>query len=116
MTPFFPAEWLRGTLGLCVLGVLAHGASYGYAITQRLEEAGLGAIRGGTLYPLLARLESEALIKVDWRAGEGGPSRKYIELTEAGRTELAEHRALWHRFNAVIDSLTGPREAGDHNG
>jgi PadR family transcriptional regulator, regulatory protein PadR len=108
----FPADWLRGTLDLCVLGVLAEGASYGYAITQRLEAAGLGAIKGGTLYPLLARLEAAALVAPTWHEGDGGPSRKYLELTDAGRAELANRWEQWRQFSATVDSLAHPAEGG----
>jgi len=108
----FPTEWLRGTLSLCVLGLIAEGTSYGYAISQRLELAGFGDIKGGTLYPLLARLEAEALVAVTWQAGDGGPSRKYLQLTEAGHAELINRRAQWRRFSAAVDSLAHLTEAG----
>jgi PadR family transcriptional regulator PadR len=101
----FPGEWLRGTLCLCVLGVLAEGPSYGYAIAQRLQDAGLGVIKGGTLYPLLTRLEVQALVIPSWHVGDGGPSRKYLELTEAGRTELAQRRQQWRQFNLAVAEL-----------
>lgn len=107
----FPADWLRGTLDLCVLGILAGGALYGYAISQRLEEAGLGPIKGGTLYPLLARLESAALVAPTWQVGGSGPSRKYFALTEAGRAELASRREQWRRFSTTVDSLADSKEA-----
>lgn len=94
----WPAEWLRGVLELCVLGVLAEQTTYGYVIAQRLEAAGLGEVKGGTLYPLLARLEREGLVRTRWVAGEAGPGRKYIELTEAGRVQLADRRRLWLQF------------------
>jgi PadR family transcriptional regulator PadR len=108
----FPADWLRGTLDLCILGVLAEDPSYGYAITQRLQAAGLGVIKGGTLYPLLARLQTAALVTPIWQAGDGGPSRKYLELTEAGRTELARRREQWRQFSATVNNLTGTTEGG----
>ncbi|WP_328476460.1 PadR family transcriptional regulator [Actinoplanes sp. NBC_00393] len=97
----WPAEWLRGALGLCVLGVLAGGPTYGYAISRRLAEAGLGAVQGGTLYPLLARLEKDGLVESSWQAGDAGPGRKYFALTEAGRAELAERSRQWERFVGV---------------
>ncbi|WP_306215484.1 PadR family transcriptional regulator, partial [Actinoplanes sp. RD1] len=55
-------QWLRGVLDLCVLGALARGESYGYEIGRQLESAGLGAIAGGTLYPVLLRLERLGLV------------------------------------------------------
>ena len=96
--PTWPGDWLRGVLELCVLGVSADGPTYGYAITQRLAEAGLGVVKGGTLYPLLTRLEREKLVKAAWRAGDGGPGRKFFELTGAGRAELTRRDVLWAEF------------------
>jgi len=94
----WPGEWLRGVLELCVLGVLAEGPTYGYAIAQCLDEAGLGTVKGGTLYPLLARLQAEELVVSAWQAGDGGPGRKFFTLTAAGRAELAARAELWDRF------------------
>jgi PadR family transcriptional regulator, regulatory protein PadR len=108
-----PAEWLRGTLSLCVLGILSEHDSYGYAITERLEEAGLGVIKGGTLYPLLARLESQLLVSPVWRSGHG-PDRKYLHLTDSGRQELNNLSARWRQFASTVDSLASPGKEGDH--
>jgi PadR family transcriptional regulator PadR len=94
----WPAEWLRGALTLCVLGVLADGPTYGYAIGQRLAQAGLGTVKGGTLYPLLARLEKDGLVGSTWQVGEAGPGRKYFALTPAGHRELASRSRDWDRF------------------
>lgn len=94
----WPGEWLRGVLELCVLGVLDGGPTYGYAIAAQLEAAGLGTVKGGTLYPLLARLELESLVESSWQAGEGGPGRKYFTLTAHGRAELAGRARLWGQF------------------
>lgn len=94
----WPGEWLRGALEVCVLAVLAGGPTYGYAITSRLDELGLGAVKGGTLYPLLARLEESGAVTVEWRPGEGGPGRKYFTLTTRGREVLAAKGAAWTRF------------------
>lgn len=96
------SEWLRGVLELCVLHSLSHGPTYGYAIAADLAEAGFGDIKGGTLYPLLGRLEKNALVTVEWRAGEGGPGRKYFALTDAGRASLEQGTAEWHTFAATV--------------
>ena len=50
------------------------------------------------LYPLLTRHEGEGLLEATWRAGEGGPGRKYFELTGAGRAELTRRDVLWAEF------------------
>ena len=102
-----PSEWLRGVLELCVLRVMADGPTYGYAIAAELAAAGFGDIKGGTLYPLLARLEKNALVSVEWRPGEGGPGRKYFPLTSAGRDQLDAGLAQWHVFSTrVADHLS----------
>jgi len=105
----WPAEWLRGALNVCVLHVIAGGPTYGYAIATALADAGLGPIKGGTLYPLLARLEEAGLVTVEWRAGDGGPGRKFYDLTAAGRAEHELTTAHWLAFTAVTTTfVTNP--------
>jgi PadR family transcriptional regulator PadR len=101
----WPGDWLRSALGLCVLAVLADGPTYGYAIILRLAEAGLGAVKGGTLYPLLARLEQDGLVASSWQAGDAGPGRKYFTLTDTGRSELTGRSREWGRFVGVTRRL-----------
>lgn len=100
-TPY-PADWLRGLLTTCVLKTLEKGPTYGYAIITQLAEAGLGDIKGGTLYPLLNRLENRGLVEVQWREGDGGPGRKYFFLTDAGTQELATLTVTWQTFSTAV--------------
>lgn len=102
----WPSEWLRGVLGVCVLRVLLERPSYGYAITQRLSEAGLGDVKGGTLYPLLGRLEEAGHVEVEWRPGDGGPGRKYFALTPSGREHAHDQAARWAAFTTTTRELT----------
>lgn len=109
----WPSEWLRGVMEVCVLRILQDGPSYGYAITQRLAGAGLGTVKGGTLYPLLGRLEQAGHVEVEWRPGDGGPGRKFYALTEPGRTEAREQATRWADFTtttrALLDGAPAPR-------
>ena len=84
---------------------LADEATYGYAIIGALEAAGLGEIKGGALYPLLTRFEKRGLVRTKWRAGEGGPGRKYFSLTTDGRAELAQSREQWKFFSDRVSAL-----------
>ena len=104
----WPGEWLRGVLDVCVLAVLAEGTTYGYAISARLDELGLGAVKGGTLYPLLTRLEQAGLVTTEWRPGVGGPGRKYFALTADGRTDLAHRGASWRQFAGLTSAIVDP--------
>lgn len=99
------AQWLKGVLELCLLGVLSGGEAYGYEIAQQLQAAGLGEIKGGTLYPRLSALETAGLVEIEWRAGEGGPGRKYYRLTPLGRTVHAEAADDFRHFSAVAAQL-----------
>ncbi|MEO6880364.1 MAG: PadR family transcriptional regulator [Mycobacteriaceae bacterium] len=95
----WPGEWMRGVLSLCVLAVVAEEQTYGYAVAQRLRHAGLGSVKGGTLYPVLTRLEQDGLLTSTWREGEGGPGRKFFAATPAGRASLQERRTQWLIFS-----------------
>lgn len=101
----WPSEWLRGALEVCVLAVLADGPTYGYAITTRLEELGLGAVKGGTLYPLLTRLELAGHVSVEWRKGDGGPGRKYFELTPEGARARTVQSERWLAFTTLTSTI-----------
>ena len=100
-----PVGWIRGVLDPCLLALLSGGEAYGYELGGRLENAGLGRIPGGSLYPSLLRLEKQGLLEAEWRAGDGGPGRKYYALTESGRASLVEHAAQWERYASTVSAL-----------
>lgn len=107
----WPSEWMRGALEVCVLAVLDDGPTYGYAITARLDELGLGTVKGGTLYPLLARLEQAGHVSVEWRAGDGGPGRKYFRLTDEGARARARQADRWLAFTNLTTGVVTGRDA-----
>ncbi len=98
-------QWLRGVLPLCILSVLTDGEQYGYDLARQLEESGLGPIKGGTMYPVLGRLEGEGLVAIRWESGVSGPSRKYYRLTDDGRLYLMSGGREWLEFNASVARL-----------
>lgn len=104
----WPSEWLRGVLGVAVLSVLTKGPTYGYAIATELAQAGLGTIKGGTLYPLLGRLEDAGHVEVEWRPGEGGPGRKFYALTPAGHEHADQQARAWAEFTETTARVTEP--------
>src|ERR1051326_8892873 len=87
-----------------VLGILAEGESYGYAILKRINELSGGELdwTEGLLYPLLHRLERLGHVESSWQSVTGGRRRKYYRITDKGRPELAEQRRQWA---AVVDTL-----------
>ncbi|HTJ39879.1 MAG TPA: helix-turn-helix transcriptional regulator [Dactylosporangium sp.] len=87
-----------------VLGILAEGESYGYAILRRINELSGGELEWteGLLYPLLHRLERLGHVEAAWRAVAGERRRKYYRITATGLDELAEQRRQW---DTVVDAL-----------
>lgn len=90
MSGFDRSQLRKGTLEGCILQIIARAPNYGYAIADALRASGFQDVNEGTLYPLLLRLERKNLIRAFYRASPSGPSRKYYDLTEAGRQYLQE--------------------------
>jgi DNA-binding PadR family transcriptional regulator len=82
------AVFRHGALRLYLLRLLDEHPRHGYEVISLLEDRFLGlyAPSAGTVYPRLAKLETEGLVEHD---EEGG--RKVYRLTDAGREELAGH-------------------------
>lgn len=99
------ASWLKGVLDLLVLAGLTGGESYGYEIAKTLAAAGLGQIKGGTLYPVLNRLEEAGLVAAEFRVADRGPGRRYYRLTDAGRETLGRQGELWLSFDASVRAV-----------
>ena len=89
-----------------VLGILAEGESYGYAILKQVNELSGGQLEwtDGLLYPLLHRLERLGHVESAWQDPPEGRRRKYYRITDQGRAELADQHRQWA---AVVEALRG---------
>lgn len=100
-----PEHWQeqlrRGTLELAVLLAIAPGRRYGLEILRHLEFANL-VLAEGTIYPLLARLERDGLLKAEWVDGKGPRPRKYYQLTPGG---LARMKDMCREFREVAGGI-----------
>lgn len=87
-----------------VLGILAEGESYGYAILKQVNDLTGGRMQwtDGMLYPLLHRMERMGWASTTWRTSDGGRRRKHYAITDSGRALLAERRLQW---KVVADAL-----------
>jgi DNA-binding PadR family transcriptional regulator len=101
-----PKDLVAASATPLVLGILADGESYGYAIIKQVSEVSGGQLEwtDGLLYPLLHRLERLGHVESTWRTAVGGRRRKYYRITDQGREELAVQRRQW---GAVVDALKG---------
>ncbi len=90
-----------------VLGILAEGDTYGYAILKRIQEVSGGRISwtDGMLYPLLHRLERTGLVEADWQVAENGRRRRHYAITPSGRDALAERHVQWAVVSEALAAL-----------
>jgi DNA-binding PadR family transcriptional regulator len=89
----------RGDVRAAVLLLLEEEPRNGYQLMQELEERSGGVWRPspGSIYPALAQLEDEGLVRSDESAG-----RRAFELTDEGRAYIEENReALGVPWEAV---------------
>jgi PadR family transcriptional regulator PadR len=105
-------ELTRAALPQAVLAVLSHGENHGYAIAEVLRQHGFTRIKGGTLYPLLNRLEDQGLLEHAWQHDQAGPGRKQFTLTEQGRTELERLTTAWQRMGQALTNIRARRQEG----
>jgi DNA-binding PadR family transcriptional regulator len=82
---------------LLVLASLAEQPKHGYAITQDVAETMGIRLSAGTLYAVIARLESRGMIE----AVESDDRRRPYRLTAAGARALAEQSARMQQVARV---------------
>ena len=97
-----------------VLGILADGESYGYAILQRVSELSDGELEwsDGMLYPLLHRLERQGHVEATWGVSPSGRPRKHYRLSSAGRAAFAEQRRQWSVVSKALQQVWTDRDGG----
>jgi DNA-binding PadR family transcriptional regulator len=97
-------ELRRGTVVLACLLILRQ-PNYGYALLDLLERRGF-AVDANTLYPLLRRLEKQALLTSDWNTDESRP-RKFYRTSDEG-VALADLLSRdWDDLDTAFRTLKG---------
>lgn len=102
----WPTPWVRAALDLAVMASLTGGRLHGYAIAQSLAERGFGLLKGGSLYPVLGRLEEAGHVEAAWVEGQGGPGRREYELTSSGRDRLQHELGSWRELGDTLTSMS----------
>src|SRR5207244_5126514 len=85
------------SLQLCFVALLKQEDEYGFQVLHELRDRsnGFSALKEGTLYPALRRLEERGFAQSRWQEPTSGMPRKYYRLTDRGRTALREALAVW---------------------
>lgn len=108
MNQKYEQQMKKGVLEMLVLKLLSEDEKYGYQLISELKEKSgeMFLLKEGTLYPILYRLEDEALVESHWSEPKGKEvSRKYYAITEKGRNEIAELKELWQRFSKNVTEI-----------
>ena len=99
-----PTTLLQGTLDLLILKSLVAGEMHGLGISRRVEQitGGTFAVKPGSLFPALHRMEEEGWISSFWGESENNRRAKYYRLTKAGQKQLAAETKRWGRISLGI--------------
>ena len=104
------SEFRRGALVLAVLGQL-RTEHYGYSLRKSLADQGL-EVEEGTLYPLIRRLEKQALLESEWRE-DAKRRKRFYRLSAVGRVVLERLLSDWQALNDSIEEITRVSDALD---
>lgn len=98
-------QLLKGVLDGCVLLILQEGEVYGYELVQKLRQAGFTEMVGGTVYPLLQKLEKNGLTNSVKKPSPDGPDRKYYHITEEGREYAEQFIQNWEEMTGSVAAI-----------
>lgn len=100
-------EFLKGTLDMLILKIVAFGPIHGYAISQRMKEISKDffQVHQGSLYPALHRLEDRGWLEPEWKESETGREAKFYKLTRKGRKQLGNEVASWERMSDAVKMI-----------
>ena len=106
----------KGIIELAVMAVLFRERHYGYSLVRVLTEDGTISLKEGTIYPILARLDRDGLVRSEWVESDQGPPRKYYALSPAGRRLFSELTEELDLLVSLVKNDWAARENPDASG
>ena len=98
-------------LDAIVLSVVAENDTYGYKITQEVNN--IIGISESTLYPVLRRLQKDNNLEA-YDMEYLGRNRRYYRITTKGRILLSLYREEWEIYKEKIDKVFDKDFIGDN--
>ena len=89
-------------LDACVLGALSNAPTYGYELTQKMQN--VLDVSESALYPVLRRLQKDNFLST-YDQPFDGRNRRYYQITDEGNEILSEYRKDWLQYKNNIDSV-----------
>jgi transcriptional regulator len=95
---------LQGTLDLLILKALTAGELHGLGVARRVEQLTKQtfAVKPGSLFPALHRMEEAGWVVSSWGQSENNRRAKFYRLTAAGRKQLKAEVSEWSRISGAI--------------
>jgi PadR family transcriptional regulator, regulatory protein PadR len=99
-----PTTLLQGTLDMLILKSLVAGEMHGLGISRRIQQITRGtfAVKPGSLFPALHRMEEEGWLSSFWGDSENNRRAKYYRLTKPGQNQLEIETKRWGRISLAI--------------
>jgi PadR family transcriptional regulator, regulatory protein PadR len=99
-----PTNLLQGTLDLLILKALATGELHGLGISRRIEQITRGtfAVKPGSLFPALHRMEEAGWLSSTWGESENNRRAKFYRLTKPGTAQLEREAEQWARVATAM--------------
>jgi PadR family transcriptional regulator PadR len=100
-------DFVKGTLDMLILKIVALGPIHGYAISQRIQQISrhVFQLTQGSLYPALHRLEDRGWLTADWKNTETGREAKFYTLTRKGQKQLETEVLNWERLTDAVSLI-----------
>jgi transcriptional regulator len=105
-------DFLKGTLDMLILKIVALGPIHGYAIALRVEHISndVFQLQQGSLYPALHKLEKDKLLAAEWKQTDTGREAKFYSLTPKGRKRLQAEVQNWERLSGAVALILNTAE------
>jgi PadR family transcriptional regulator, regulatory protein PadR len=103
---------VKGHLDLLLLAIVSESPGHGYAVITQLRERsdGMLALKEGSVYPALHRLEDLGLLVSEWQP-VGGRRRRIYRVTPQGAQALHAERRDWQALVSCVEAVLTPAPA-----
>jgi len=101
-----PFDRRQGTLDLLILKVLDLEPMHGMGIARRISQVtnDTFAVKAGSLFPALHRLEEAGWLTSSWGESETNRRARFYRLTRTGRKHLQTESQRWERISLAMAS------------
>ncbi len=104
--PSRQSDLLQGTLDLLILKSLGLEPLHGMGIARRITQItnGTFAVKAGSLFPALHRMEEAGWLTASWGESETNRRAKFYRLTKTGKSHFQAEAERWERISVAMAS------------